>query len=69
MIVLSAKANRLKTIKTAQCNHLNRTTFDHPISVSIKGPEVEGCDPLTAVWLWESWGNSKIETSNTAIRQ
>lgn len=69
----SAQAERvfstMKRIKTAQRNRLNTTTLDHLIRVSMEGPKVEEWDPLPALRLWESWGNRKIETSNTAIRQ
>ena len=59
----------MKRIKTAQRNRLNTTTLDHLIRVSMEGPKVEEWDPLPALRLWESWGNRKIETSNTSIGQ
>ena len=57
----------MKRIKAAQRNRLNTLALhvDHLIRVSMEGPSVTEWDPIPALRLWESWGNRRLETSNT----
>ena len=57
--------SNMKRIKTAQRNRLNTNTLDHLIRISMEGPKVTEWDPFPALRLWESWGNRRLETSNT----
>ncbi len=55
----------MKRIRSSVRNRLKTKNLDHLLRISMEGPEITDWDPVPALRKWESWGNRRIQTSQT----